>query len=126
VAAEITEEMQELIYMADMIESTTYPGLKEVELIERVRKRRTWEMALPPIKAPEEIPSRVAAMEAFEWEEWIAREKDINECQQARLKIVSDIIAKREKRHKDATEQKIENCKRRALIERSRQKEHLM
>lgn len=118
--------MPEIVYITDMIDSVTYPGLREVEIIERARKRRSWEMALPPIKAAEEIPSRVAAVEAFEWEEWIAREKDINECQQARLKIVADLIAKREKRHQDATNQKLENCRKRVLVERKHQKDHLM
>lgn len=118
--------MPEVVYIADMIDSVTYPGLREIEIIERARKRRSWEMALPPIMVAEEIPSRVAAVEAFEWEEWIAREKDINECQQARLKIVADLIAKREKKHHDATNQKLENCKRRILEERKREKDHLM
>lgn len=118
--------MPEVVYITDMIDSVTYPGLREVEIVERARKRRRWEMALPPIKLAEEIPSRVAAVEAFEWEEWIAREKDINECQQARLKIVADLIAKREKKHQDATNQKLESCRRRILMERKQQKDILM
>jgi hypothetical protein len=120
------DEVPEVVYIADMIDSVSYPGLREVEIIERARKRRSWEMALPPIKAPEEIVARVAAFESFEWEEWIAREKDINECQQARLKIVADLIAKREKKHLDATNQKLENCKKRILTERKHQKDILM
>lgn len=123
---QVIDDVPEVIHIANMIDSITYPGLKEIEIIERSRKRRQWEMSLPPINAPEEIASRVTALEAFEWEEWIAREKDINECQQARLKIVADLIAKREQKHRNCTNQKIENCKRRALIERNRQKEMLM
>lgn len=118
--------MPEVVYITDMIDSVSYPGLREVEIVERARKRRRWEMALPPIEAPEEIPSRVAAVEVFEWEEWIAREKDINECQQARLKIVADLIAKREQKHLDATNQKLENCKRRMLTERKEKKDILL
>jgi Cilia- and flagella-associated protein 91 len=118
--------MPEVVYINEMLDSFTYPGLREVEIVERARKRRKWELALPPINAPEEIPSRVAAVEAFEWEEWISREKDINECQQARLKIVADLIAKREKKHQDATNQKLDNCRRRVLAERKREKDHLM
>lgn len=118
--------MPEVVYITDMIDSVTYPGLREVEIVERARKRRKWELALPPIQLAEEIPSRVAAVEAFEWEEWIAREKDINECQQARLKIVADLIAKREKKHQDTTNLKLENCKRRILTERKQEKDILM
>lgn len=83
-------------------------------------------MTLPPIKNVEEIPKRVAALEAFEWEEWVAREKDINECQQARLQIVANLIEKREKEHKSAADLKIQNCRKRTLVERNRQKELLM
>lgn len=120
------EDVPEIIQVTTDIDTVTYPGLKEVEIIERSRKRRQWEMSLPPIKAPEEIASRVTALEAFEWQEWIAREKDINEFQQARLKIVADLIEKREQKYQSSCNQKLENCKRRAIIERNRQKELLM
>lgn len=109
-----------------MIESVSYPGLKEVEIVERARKRRAWEMTLPPIKTVNEIPSRVAALEAFEWEEWIAREKDINEYQQARLQIVANLIENREEKHKSNIEVKVQNATKKAFIERNRQKDILM
>lgn len=124
---EITSDnIPEVVFVADIIESVSYPGIKEVEIVERARKRRMWETTLPPIKAQSEIPSRVAALEAFEWEEWIAREKDINECQQVRLKIVSDLIDKREEKYKTDTDLKIQNCKKRTLTERNHQKDSLM
>ena len=124
---EITSDnIPEVVFVADIIESVSYPGIKEVEIVERARKRRMWETTLPPIKTPSEIPPRVAALEAFEWEEWIAREKDINECQQVRLKIVSDLIDKREEKYKTDTDLKIQNCKKRALKERNHQKDLLM
>lgn len=85
-----------------------------------------WENALPPIESADDIPSRAAALEAFEWEEWLAREKEINECQQARLKIVADLMAKRETKHLKDTNQKLENCKRRILEERKHKKDILM
>lgn len=120
-------DIPEVVYVADLIDSTiTYPGLREVEIVERARKRRMWENALPPITSPDDIPSRAAALEAFEWEEWIAREKEINECQQARLKIVADLIAKRETKHLTDTNQKLENCKKRILDERKHKKDILM
>ncbi|CAG9799198.1 unnamed protein product [Chironomus riparius] len=124
---EITSDnIPEVVFVADIIESVSYPGIKEVEIVERARKRRMWETTLPPIKAQSEIPSRVAALEAFEWEEWIAREKDINECQQVRLKIVSDLIDKREEKYKTDTDLKIQNCKKRTLTERNHQKDLLI
>lgn len=124
---EDNENFPEVVYVADLIDSTiTYPGLREVEIVERARKRRMWENALPPIESADDIPSRAAALEAFEWEEWLAREKEINECQQARLKIVADLMAKRETKHLKDTNQKLENCKRRILEERKHKKDILM
>ena len=122
----MTVDIPEIVYVADIIESVSYPGIKEVEVVERARKRRVWEMTLPPLKTADEIPTRVAALEAFEWEEWIAREKDINECQQVRLQIVADLIEKREQKCKSDGDLKIQNCKKRALNERNRQKDLLM
>ncbi|CRK86444.1 CLUMA_CG000111, isoform A, partial [Clunio marinus] len=122
----VDEELPEVVYVTDMIDTASYPGFHEVEIIERARKRRSWENALPSITAPNEIQSRVAAVEAFEWEEWVVREKDINECQQARIKIVSDLIVKREKKHLDATNQKIENCNRKMLSQCKKQKDVLI
>lgn len=109
-----------------MVDSVSYPGLREVEIVERARKRRRWEMALPPIIVVEDIPSRCAALEAFEWQEWIAREKEINECQHSRLQIVADLISKREQKLQDATHQKLENCRKRILLERKHRKDILM
>ncbi|CAO1319949.1 unnamed protein product [Diamesa serratosioi] len=119
-------DMPEVIFVTDLLESISYPGLREVEIIERARKRRNWELALPPIKIAEEIPTRVAAIEAFEFEEWMAREKDINECQQARLKLVADLIAKREKKHQLGTNVKLENSRKRIIDERKLKKDILI
>lgn len=119
-------EVPEVVFVSDLLESISYPGLREVEIIERARKRRNWELALPPIKIAEEIPTRVAAIEAFEFEEWMAREKDINECQQARLKLVADLIAKREKKHQLGTNVKLENSRKRIIDERKQKKDILM
>lgn len=82
-------------------------------------------MSLPPMQGPD-IASRATALEVFEWEEWITREREINECQQARLKIVADIVMKREQNQKSINEKKIEHCRNRALQERNRQKNLLL
>jgi hypothetical protein len=110
-----------------LIHTEFYPGLKEIEIVERSRKRRNWELStLPTLKTKNELPKRVAAIEAFEWEQWMQREKEINECQQARLKIISDMIAKREKENFDATNKKLENSKKRILEERRVKKDCLL
>lgn len=87
-------EVPEVALMAEILTSISYPGLREMEIIERSRKRRQWEASLPSIQGLEDITSRATALEAFEWEEWIAREREINECQYARLKIVAECLMK--------------------------------
>lgn len=86
--------MPEIAFIAEFLHNFNFPGLKEVEIVERSRKRRQWENLLPPIHSREDITSRITALEVFEWAEWINREKEINYCQQERLKIVADLIMK--------------------------------
>lgn len=87
-------EVPEVALVAEILTSVSYPGLRDMEIIERSRKRRQWETSLPSIQGVEDITSRATALEAFEWEEWISREREINECQYARLKIVADCLMK--------------------------------
>lgn len=87
-------EVPEVAFIAEVLSTTTYPGLKEIEIIERSRKRRQWETSLPTIQGLDDITSRATALEIFEWEEWITREKEINECQNMRLKIVAECLMK--------------------------------
>jgi hypothetical protein len=87
-------EVPEVAFIAEILSTNTYPGLKEIEIVERSRKRRQWETSLPSIQGLEDITSRATALEIFEWEEWITREREINECQHARLKIVAECLMK--------------------------------
>lgn len=119
------QDIPEIVHVADLLDSTTYPGLKEVEIIERARNRRKWELSLPS-KMPKDIPERVVAVEAFEWEEWMNREKNINDCQLTRMQIVADLVAKREKENEEVSIEKLLFAQRRVYDERKKQKEHLL
>lgn len=88
----------EIVYVADLLHDDvegTIPGIYEAEIIERARKRRAWEKSLPPISSFKHWDKRRVVLEAFEWEEWIAREQEIEYCQKLRMAIVENMMEKR-------------------------------
>lgn len=54
-------------------------GLAEVEMIERARAKRAWEATLPPINDPTQWDKRLKMMTEMERQEWLFREKEIEE-----------------------------------------------
>lgn len=103
----------------------TDPNLYEVETIERARKRREWEQNLPMISSKDDIPNRLLALESFEYEDFMAKEKFINETQEERLKIVLKLMEKRHERNHKATTNKLENSYKRITSELEKQKNQL-
>lgn len=91
-------ETPEIVHVAHMLRADvdgTPPGPLEAEIILRARKRRQWERALPPITASTDWEQRRAVLEAFEWEEWLGREQNLEYCQRIRLEIVDRMMADR-------------------------------
>lgn len=109
----------EIIQVADLIKGDSLPGLNEVELIERARKRWAWESLLPPLKSvhDEDWQKRELMIEAFEWEKWIAREEEIEDCQKIRMKIVEKMMDRRKKQIDRNSEQRLEESFRRLKME---------
>lgn len=88
----------EIVYVADLLQDDvagTIPGIYEAEVIERARKRRAWEKSLPAIASIEHWDKRRVVLEAFEWEEWVAREQEIEYCQKLRLGVVEKMMEAR-------------------------------
>lgn len=54
-------------------------GLAEVEMIERARAKRAWEAQLPPLNDPTQWDKRLRMMTEMERNEWLFREKEIQE-----------------------------------------------
>ena len=52
-------------------------GLAEVEMIERARVKRAWEVSLPPLDDLEHMDKRRKMMEEQERKEWAFREQEI-------------------------------------------------
>lgn len=54
---------------------------------------------------------RRTVLEAFEWEQWISREEEIEDCQQLRLDLVKRLMKKRHNKIKISSEAKMQNTK---------------
>lgn len=105
-------ETPEIIEIAQLITSDTFPGLIEVELIERARRKREWEAYLNKNHKPEEDwEQKKKTLEIIEWEELMAHEADIHNCQMQRLRIVSGLMRKRERAVKTRTEKMLESAR---------------
>ncbi|XP_017116381.1 cilia- and flagella-associated protein 91 [Drosophila elegans] len=121
------EQTLELFSLPSVLPGANPPGLHEVEILERARKRWAFNDALKiHFKRLLDEARNVALktqhkeiLEAFEWENWIQREEDIQECQMLRLEIVIKMFDKREKEMHAASNSRIEKaCER---IEKCRQ-----
>ncbi|XP_039480293.1 uncharacterized protein LOC120444590 isoform X1 [Drosophila santomea] len=117
----------ELFSLPSIFPEANRPGLHDVEVLSRARKRWAFSNSVKiHFKRLLQEARKVAIkteykeiLEAFEWEEWIQREEDIQECQMMRLQIVIKMFDKREKEMHAASKSRIEKaCER---IEQRRQ-----
>ncbi|KAL9706417.1 hypothetical protein quinque_009935 [Culex quinquefasciatus] len=115
----------EIVYVAEMLQHTQYPGINEVEIVERARKKRNWEYALGSCDSADEWAQQKLTLQIFEWEEWVARERQIDRYQMLRLQLVAKIMGKRERDTRQATECKMENTKNRINEQRNKAMEKL-
>ncbi|XP_034668115.1 cilia- and flagella-associated protein 91-like isoform X5 [Drosophila subobscura] len=122
------DEHVELFKLPSALPGDKPPGLYEVEVLERSRRRWAFNEALTVNLKKQLDEARELAMqtkyksilEAFEWESWIEREEYIQECQRMRLEIVIKMFDKREKEMHTASTTRMEMaCER---IEKSRQR----
>lgn len=49
-------------------------GIHDLEIINRMRRKRAWEAVLPPMDTPANIKKRSAIINALEIDEWAFRE----------------------------------------------------
>ncbi|KMY90729.1 uncharacterized protein LOC6732625 [Drosophila simulans] len=109
-------ESLELYTLAKLLPGDKPPGLHEVEFLERARRRWKFSKALEDnfkhlLCEARELSIKTQykeVLEAFEWEQWIQREEDIQQCQMMRLEIVIKMFDKREKAMHNASKARIE------------------
>ncbi|CAL8073963.1 unnamed protein product [Calicophoron daubneyi] len=75
-------------------------GLHDVEMIERARDRREMERNLEPFEAishdPKKILKRRKILQDMELREWYFREREVEALQEVRLKVLIQLLRKRE------------------------------
>ncbi|KAI9585563.1 hypothetical protein GQX74_001410, partial [Glossina fuscipes] len=106
----------ELFKLPTILPGDGPPGLYEVEVLERARKRWTFLKALKEKVRRQKKASREQTQQiipkhilmAFEWEHWIEREECIEECQMARSEILARMFNKRESSMRSASNKSIE------------------
>ncbi|EDV54830.1 cilia- and flagella-associated protein 91 [Drosophila erecta] len=116
----------ELFTLPSVLPGNRPPGLYEVEVFERARRRHKFLDALKMHLNQQRLNGRkldisqyATMAEAFEWELWMEREEQIQECQMVRLEIVIKMFDKREREMHAASQTRMERgCE---LIEKRRQ-----
>lgn len=96
----------EILHVVDLIEHDDLPGVYEADIIERTRRRHKCELLLKQSAHSNNNCNQACLMlEALEWADWLAREGDLEQCQQLRLEIVQKLLDNRHQniRHSSAT-----------------------
>lgn len=91
-------ETPELLYMTRAISGNAAPGILEVKQIERARRRRQLEKAFAQSKFKDDPDMRREFWEALEWEDRVAREAELDYCQQLRLEMVKKMMDSRDRK----------------------------
>lgn len=92
-------------------------GLGEVEMIDRVQRRKNVETQLPQGNDNGSMQARLTALETLEKTEWDEREEHIRGLQEARLKQIDSALHRREAKREEASKQRVEAMKKAKLAE---------
>lgn len=92
-------------------------GLGEVEMIDRVQRRRQIESNLPQGTDDESTKARLAALEQLEKLEWEEREDHIKKLQETRLQQMERALSKREANREEQSRKRVEALKESKLAE---------
>jgi hypothetical protein len=83
----------ELLALASLSYQKGLPvGLIEIEMIERARVKRAWELTLPVVTDQDSFEKRLRMMEEMELTEWRERDEEIKRIQDVRLKVLANVI----------------------------------
>ncbi|XP_040912924.1 cilia- and flagella-associated protein 91 [Toxotes jaculatrix] len=98
----------ELLQLAALTWGRGLPaGLAEVEMIERARAKRAWEVSLPPLDDLSQLDKRRRMMEEMEAKEWAFREAEIQKLQETRLSVLKDLLRQRSEAQKEVTNERL-------------------
>mmetsp|Transcript_25108 Transcript_25108/g.78157 ORF Transcript_25108/g.78157 Transcript_25108/m.78157 type:complete len:705 (+) Transcript_25108:91-2205(+) len=94
--------------------------LAELQIIERTRQKRVFQMMLPPPTDEFNLEVRMQLMEAQEFRDWADRERQIKELQERRLALLRDALLERDTRREGAQVDKVERMRQKKEEERDR------
>ncbi|KAI8908356.1 solute carrier, TRAMD3 or PAT1-domain-containing protein [Gorgonomyces haynaldii] len=98
----------ELLALATLTYGAGLPaGMAELEMIERARVKRAWEQKLPVVTDEASFQKRLEMMEAMELREWQERDLEIQKLQKERLKILQQVIERREAENQISNDERI-------------------
>ncbi|CAN8195174.1 unnamed protein product [Coccothraustes coccothraustes] len=84
-------------------------GQAEMEIIDRIREKRAWEAALPPMDSPSNIAKRLKMMEAMERKEWAYREEEIDKLQKVQMEVFKKVLQRREENRNELNAMRLNN-----------------
>lgn len=90
-------EKTELFKVNDALDFESPPGLDDIKAINRRRKRLECEQILKQYEHSTDEQQRQNIYETLEWEEWLARENEIEITQSLRLRKVEEMLKQRDK-----------------------------
>eukprot|EP00744_Colponema_vietnamica_P007905 GILI01011317.1.p1 GENE.GILI01011317.1~~GILI01011317.1.p1 ORF type:complete len:667 (-),score=237.22 GILI01011317.1:198-2198(-) len=95
-------------------------SLAEVEMIERMRQKRAFEAALPPVTDEASFQLRRKLMEEQEFREWATREEEIKKLHAIRLDLIREALKARDERNTERIAAHLEELKQRKIEEKDR------
>ncbi|XP_055371523.1 cilia- and flagella-associated protein 91-like [Condylostylus longicornis] len=97
----------EIYSICRAIQDIEEPGQYEISLIERLKRRRALEKVLNTCRNKNDIDRYRRVIKTFEWEEWMAREEDIQYYQNLRLQTLRELLDEKNCKMRNISDQKI-------------------
>ncbi|OXU31100.1 hypothetical protein TSAR_016396 [Trichomalopsis sarcophagae] len=82
-------------------------GVHEIDIINRMRKKRAWEEVLPPMDTTANIKARSALITALEADEWAFREAEIQFIMDLRMNLEEQLMQSKEDEKKKRAESRL-------------------
>ena len=116
-------EEPDILHLSEMkysgeVGSQLPPGEKEMEVIDRMRRRRAIERNLPPMTDEASFEIRKKLMERLELESWKVREKQEDEFNERRVSSVMDAVHDIVRQREYVSEQRLEDVRRKLDMEK--------
>ncbi|NXR79679.1 CFA91 protein, partial [Pycnonotus jocosus] len=84
-------------------------GQAEMEIIDRIREKRAWEAALPPMDSPSNVAKRLKMMEDMERKEWAYREEEIDKLKKVQMEVFKKLLQRREENQNKLDTMRLKN-----------------